>query len=67
MHIRWTCWQEKVIGWDKYNEMFSELINTHHSLDAAVNAMHQKCAEILKKFVVEEFDEKVLLNLMNDS
>lgn len=53
-YLRWACWQEKVIGWVKYNEMFNDLIRVNHSFDVGVNAVHQKCAEILKKFIADE-------------
>ena len=52
-YIRWPCWQEKVIGWVKYNEMFNDIIGVNHSFDVAVNALNQKCAEILRKFVAD--------------
>lgn len=52
-YVRWACWQEKVIGWVKYNEMFNDLISVNRSFDVGVKMLHQKCAEILRKFVVD--------------
>jgi hypothetical protein len=52
-YVRWACWQEKVMGWVKYNEMFNDVISVNHSYDVGVKMLNQKCVEILKKFVVD--------------
>jgi hypothetical protein len=44
--ICWACWQDKVIGWTDYNKIVDDVIST-----CTLDGLHQKCAEILKKFI----------------